>query len=449
MALFLATPGTRTLPVVIWPQIRYLLTPVVAAASSVIIAADRGRAHGGGASHQRPPADGAARGPAAREGGCPARRRTAGPREQRPSDLGALTPISPESPVRPSTTPPWSALLAAIVTPDGKVDYQALGPSGATCSTSVGGGTSARRARTPTPSASPTDDDGLAYWLNAYNAFTLHAIMDEYPIRSVWKTRDGQFFQRRAPRRRRARREPRRHRARDPARPLRASRASTSPSTAARTAARRCGPRAYEGDGIRDTLRAATEQFLASEWNCRVDHATPAHLRLAHLQDVRGGLRRRRRTRRRSTAAACCASSPSTPGVALEAIADYEVVYNVYDWGLNDAAREPHLGPILFHEPVEHFHEGDAELRELHLYEGNFCNRTCAWCTIDGSPEGWYRDVRAERVLDQALRTRGRRRQHQVLRRRADAARRGDHRRHAPPARRAASAACSRSSRTA
>jgi len=37
MALFLATPGTRTLPVVIWPQIRYLLTPVVAAASSVII----------------------------------------------------------------------------------------------------------------------------------------------------------------------------------------------------------------------------------------------------------------------------------------------------------------------------------------------------------------------------------------------------------------------------
>ena len=37
MALFLASPWTRTLPVVIWPQIRYLLTPVVAAASSVII----------------------------------------------------------------------------------------------------------------------------------------------------------------------------------------------------------------------------------------------------------------------------------------------------------------------------------------------------------------------------------------------------------------------------
>jgi len=37
MSLFLATPDVRTLPVAIWPQIRYLLTPIVAAASSVII----------------------------------------------------------------------------------------------------------------------------------------------------------------------------------------------------------------------------------------------------------------------------------------------------------------------------------------------------------------------------------------------------------------------------
>jgi len=37
MSLFLATPDVRTLPVAIWPQIRYLLTPIVAAASSIII----------------------------------------------------------------------------------------------------------------------------------------------------------------------------------------------------------------------------------------------------------------------------------------------------------------------------------------------------------------------------------------------------------------------------
>jgi putative spermidine/putrescine transport system permease protein len=37
MALFLATPGTRTLPTLIWPQLRYNLSPVVAAASSVLL----------------------------------------------------------------------------------------------------------------------------------------------------------------------------------------------------------------------------------------------------------------------------------------------------------------------------------------------------------------------------------------------------------------------------
>ena len=71
---------------------------------------------------------------------------------------------------------------------------------------------------------------------------------------------------------------------------------------------------------------------------------------------------------------------------------------------MNDAARRPHLGPILFHEPVEHYAPGDHALRELHLYEGNFCNRTCAWCTIQGSPDGWYEPYRAE-VLDQARRS--------------------------------------------
>jgi hypothetical protein len=91
-------------------------------------------------------------------------------------------------------------------------------------------------------------------------------------------------------------------------------------------------------------------------------------------------------------------------GVAFERIADFEVVYNTYDWGLNDSRRAPHLGPILFHESVEHFAEADGGLRELYLYEGNFCNRTCAWCTINGSPRGTYHPY-STAVLDQALAT--------------------------------------------
>jgi ABC-type spermidine/putrescine transport system permease subunit II len=37
MALFLATPRTQTLPTLIWPQVRYNLTPIVAAASGLTI----------------------------------------------------------------------------------------------------------------------------------------------------------------------------------------------------------------------------------------------------------------------------------------------------------------------------------------------------------------------------------------------------------------------------
>jgi putative spermidine/putrescine transport system permease protein len=37
IALFLATPTTRTLPTLIWPQLRYSLTPLVAAASGVLL----------------------------------------------------------------------------------------------------------------------------------------------------------------------------------------------------------------------------------------------------------------------------------------------------------------------------------------------------------------------------------------------------------------------------
>jgi ABC-type spermidine/putrescine transport system permease subunit II len=38
MALFLGTPNTETLPKVIWPNLRYTLSPLVAAASGVSMA---------------------------------------------------------------------------------------------------------------------------------------------------------------------------------------------------------------------------------------------------------------------------------------------------------------------------------------------------------------------------------------------------------------------------
>jgi len=302
--------------------------------------------------------------------------------------------------VEPFRYQAWSTLLAAIVTADGRVDYAALGERRALLDEFV----AALGAASPEshPELFPSDDDRLAYWLNAYNAFTLHAIIAEYPIRSVWKTRDGQFFQRR------------RHLA--GGQPvslddiehtiLRGRFAEPRIHFAINCGSNGCPamrPSAYEGAGIRDTLRTATAGFLANEWNCRIDHDARrvfvSRLFKMYAEDFAGvrGTTEEYRAGVLRFVAEHIEVPPAT-------IADYEVVYNVYDWGLNDAARQPNLGPILFHEPVEHFAPGDAQLRELHLYEGNFCNRTCTWCTIDGSPGGWYRPYTAA-VLDQAVAT--------------------------------------------
>jgi hypothetical protein len=159
-------------------------------------------------------------------------------------------------------------------------------------------------------------------------------------------------------------------------------------------------PRAYAADGIRDTLRAATRQFLASEWNCRID---AEHRRIyvsrifrMYAEDFAGDAHSTEEYRR-GVLAFVAEHTGRSPGE----LADHEVVYNVYDWGLNDANRQPNLRPITFHESVERFHEGDPELRELYLYDGNFCNRACSWCTVFGSPEGWHQAY-TERVLDAA-----------------------------------------------
>jgi hypothetical protein len=294
----------------------------------------------------------------------------------------------------------WTALLGAVVRSDGRVDYARLVEERPLLEHVV----AAFAATSPDadPARFPTDEDRLAYWINAYNLFTLHAIVGEYPITSVWKTRDGQFFQRR------------RHTAGGRAvslddiehEILRGRFAEPRIHFAINCGSNGCPPMrpaAWEGHGLGATLDDATRTFLGSEWNCRVDHdarrVAISRLFKMYAEDFAGRSGTTEDYRR-----GVLRFVARHTGVPLERIADYEVVYNVYDWGLNDAARAPSLGPILFHEPLEHFAEGDRELRELHLYEGNFCNRTCAWCTIDGSPEGWYRP-HAPAVLDQALAT--------------------------------------------
>ena len=289
----------------------------------------------------------------------------------------------------------WDRLLSAVVAEDGKVDYERLAARRAMLEEFVAElGEVSPDSR---PDLFASEEDGLAYWINAYNAFTLDAIVDEYPIRSVWKTRDGQFFQRR------------RHLAGGAALSLddieheilRSEFAEPRIHFAINCGANGCPavrPSAYRGDGLRDTLHEATKAFLANRWNCRVDHEARkvfvSRIFRMYAEDFAAGAGTTEEYRRGVLGF-----------VAGHAGLDAErLVYNTYDWGLNDTHRDPNIGPITFHEPVEHFAEADGELRELHLYEGNFCNRDCSWCTINGSPDGWYQAY-TPAVLEQALDT--------------------------------------------
>ncbi len=294
----------------------------------------------------------------------------------------------------------WDGVLAAVVDRDGRVDYDRLLAVRAELARFVG--QLAAASPHSRPELFPAEEDRLAYWINAYNAFTLDAIVAEYPIRSVWKTRDGQFFQRR------------RHRAGGEALSLddiaheilRGGFKEPLIHFAINCGSNGCPPvrpEAYRGPGLRETLRRATATFLANEWNCRVDHdgrrIFVSRIFKMYAQDFAGAAGTREEYRR-----GVLRFVAQHAGLDFDRIAGYQLVYNVYDWGLNDVHREPNIGAIPFHEPVEHFSPADTELRELHLYEGNFCNRACSWCTIDGSPRGWYQPY-SESVLDQALST--------------------------------------------
>jgi hypothetical protein len=294
---------------------------------------------------------------------------------------------------------PLNELLAAVVTPAGRVDYGVLAERRDLLARFVA--RLGALAPDTHPELFPTPEHALAYWLNAYNAFVLSAVVEEYPIRSVWKTRDGQFFQRR------------RHRAGGRLvslddiehRILRARFAEPRIHFAINCASNGCPPlrpRAYEPGGLAETLREASERFLASEWNCRVDREAGriyvSRLFKMYAEDFAGDASSTEEFRD-----GVLRFIAEHTGEPLETLRTLELVYNTYDWGLNDAQRDPRLRPITFHESVESFHEGDRELRELLLYDGNLCNRDCSWCTVFGSPSGWHRAYGRE-VLDAALR---------------------------------------------
>jgi hypothetical protein len=47
-------------------------------------------------------------------------------------------------------------------------------------------------------------------------------------------------------------------------------------------------------------------------------------------------------------------------------------------------------------------HANETRLPEIHLYFGSLCNRSCDFCVVSGSPEGWVAEL-DERLLDSLL----------------------------------------------
>ena len=76
----------------------------------------------------------------------------------------------------------WDALVRKYVDNDGMVDYQALKASSRDSGALDG---YLKTLSTANPRVSASRDAQLAYWINAYNAVTLHGILREYPTSSI------------------------------------------------------------------------------------------------------------------------------------------------------------------------------------------------------------------------------------------------------------------------
>lgn len=73
----------------------------------------------------------------------------------------------------------WTVLLQRHVRSNGLVDYKGF------VSDKVGLDAYALLLSTNPPAQTWSDSDQIAYWINAYNAFTIKLIVDNYPVESI------------------------------------------------------------------------------------------------------------------------------------------------------------------------------------------------------------------------------------------------------------------------
>ena len=92
-----------------------------------------------------------------------------------------LIPLNPMA--QSDTTPPthagWNALVKQYVNERGLVNYKALRADSLALNAYL------QDLTAHMPSKGWTDNDRLAYWLNAYNAYTVQLIIRHYPVKSI------------------------------------------------------------------------------------------------------------------------------------------------------------------------------------------------------------------------------------------------------------------------
>lgn len=293
----------------------------------------------------------------------------------------------------------FDRLLRAHVSPEGRVDYAGLARNQAELDRYLAALASA--SPDSHPEQFPSENDALAYWINCYNAFILRGVLDEYPIKSVFETADGAFFKRKRfvagggvfsideienEIIRKRFNEPRIH-------------------FALNCASNSCPVlynEAFDSNKLDEQLSEKTGSFLRRAINFRVDpdgkKVFISRIFKFYPEDFSGGRRKTTGEMREDILDFIARYGD----YSRDELRDYTLAYNIYDWGLNDVALPAESAGLPFHESVEKFHPDDAALREVLLYSGSFCNRACEWCTVNGSPGGWYRPYTAE-VMDKAL----------------------------------------------
>jgi len=96
---------------------------------------------------------------------------------------GYVSYFIPLNPMSAMATPvnhaPWDALLKKYVDAAGLVDYRGFQQD------SVALNDYLQQLATHLPSPAWSEAERLAYWLNAYNAFTIQRVLRDYPIRSI------------------------------------------------------------------------------------------------------------------------------------------------------------------------------------------------------------------------------------------------------------------------